>query len=239
MTRVVLALALAAASVGAFAPAWAQDARRPSGIHYVYLIRHGMYDRDDSVANVDLVTGLNKLGHEQSTLTGKRLATLPVKLRSLVTSHYLRAVETADDIGAVLGMKPVVDTLIHECTPRYEVRPEYRQTDSEEEQAACEANLNAAFARYLVPTPEADTHDALVCHGNVTRWLVCKAMGIDLLRWQRMTIANASLTILAVYPDGQIRLAAYSDTGHIPVEKQTWTGRGAGWGPRPAARPAR
>jgi len=22
----------------------------------------------------------------------------------------------------------------------------------------------------------------------------------------------------------------YSDVGHIPVEKQTWAGRGAGWG---------
>jgi len=227
--RLLMPLALVAASVVAVAPAWAQAAKRPSGIHYVYLIRHGAYDLDTTVTDDTKGNRLNALGHEQAALTGKRLAGMPVKLNSLVTSPYLRAAETAADIGAAIGMKPVVDTLIHECTPRFESRPEYTRIASDEEMLACEANLSAAFAKYLVATPAADTYDVLVCHGNVIRWLVSKSIGIDVLNWRRLQLGNGSITALAVGPDGTVRLAAYSDTGHLPVEKQTWTGKGAGW----------
>lgn len=227
----ILLLALLATA----APAWAQGAgaKKPNGTHYVVLIRHGMYDYDSTVTDDTQGNGLNALGHEQAKLTGQRLKALPVKIRSLVASPYLRAAQTAEDIGKVLGMAPVVDTLIHECTPRFESRPDYTRLDSDEAMSACETNLQAAFARYFVPTPEADTHDVLVCHGNVIRWLFCKAMQMDPLLWRRFTIGNGSLTVFAVAPDGVVRLAAYSDTGHIPVEKQTWTGRGPGWMPPP------
>jgi serine/threonine-protein phosphatase PGAM5 len=236
MTRTLLALAIAGALATALAPAWAQAPKKPSGIHYLYLIRHGMYDSDSTVTDDALGNGLNTLGHEQAALIGKRLAGLPVKLHALLTSNYLRASQTAADIGREIHMTPVVDTLLHECTPRFERRPEYTPIGTEPEALACEGNLNAAFAKYFVPTPDADTYDVLVAHGNVTRWLLCKAMGIDVLNWRRLTIGNCSLTVLAVQPDGQVRLAAYSDTGHIPLEKQTWTGRGAGWGVAAGAR---
>ena len=103
------------------------------------------------------------------------------------------------------------------------------QYRSDEEMAACEANLATAYAKYLAPTPDADTYDVLVAHGNVIRWLVCKSLGLDPQLWRRFTIGNCSVTALVVAPDGTVRMAAYSDTGHLPVEKQTWTGKGAGW----------
>lgn len=229
--RTLLALAVAGAAIAAFAPAWAQApaAKRPSGVHYVYLIRHGMYDYDSTVTDDALGNRLNALGHEQAKLVGQRFAGLPVKVNSLVASPYLRALETAEDMGREMKMKPVVDTLIHECTPSFESRPEYTRIASDEEMAACEANLAAAYAKYLAPTPDADTYDVLVAHGNVIRWLVCKSLGLDPQLWRRFTIGNCSVTALVVAPDGTVRMAAYSDTGHLPVEKQTWTGKGAGW----------
>lgn len=228
--RSLLLLAVIGACAAAV-PVRAQSPARARGVHYLYLIRHGHYDYDSTVTDDTKGHGLNALGHEQARLVGQRIAGLPVKVRSLVTSNYLRAVETADDMGAIMKMKPVVDTLIHECTPHFESRPEYRPLSREDEAVACEANLNAAFAKYFVPTPDADTYDVLVCHGNVIRWLTCKALGLDVLDWRRMTIGNCSITALAVAPDGRITLAAYNDTGHIPVDKQSWTGRGAGWVP--------
>lgn len=232
-TRRLLAFVLAgvtlAFSLAPVAPALAQEPKRPSGAHYVYLIRHGMYDYDSTVTDDTRGNRLNALGHEQAALTGKRFAGLPIKVRSLVASPYLRALETAEDMGREMKMTPVVDTLIHECTPSFESRPEYTRLASDEEMAACEANLAAAFAKYLAPTPDADTYDVLVAHGNVIRWLVCKAMGLDPKLWRRFTIGNCSVTALVVAPDGVVRMASYSDTGHLPVEKQTWTGRGAGW----------
>src|SRR5262249_39610274 len=94
-------------------PALAAEPARPgTGIHYVYLIRHGIYDPAPDPGADDVVeNGLNALGHEQAKLVGGRLASLPVRPASLVTSNYRRARETAEDIGAILATRPVIDTL--------------------------------------------------------------------------------------------------------------------------------
>ena len=199
----------------------------PKGVRYLYLIRHGMYDRDTT--DIDRsANGLNALGREQARLVGQRLASLGVPITSFVTSDFTRARETADEIGRVLGMVAVEDSLIHECTPTPD-RPEYSLYHTPEENARCDACVQAAWEKYARPSPEGNAHEVLVCHGNVIRWFVSKALGMDSTRWCTMEIANASLTVITVRDDGSTRLAVFSDVGHIPVEKQTWTGRGAGW----------
>lgn len=206
----------------------AEAAPEPQGIRFVYLIRHGVYDRvdslDDRVAN-----GLNALGREQARLLGKRLAALPVKPRLLVTSDLARARETANVIGSVLSMTPEQDTLLAECTPPSS-RPGFDETQDPKEMASCVANLESAWAKYFRASPDRDTHDLLVCHGNVIRWLVNRAVANDVRHWTSLDIANGSLTVIAVRADGTTRLVLYSDVGHLPVAKQTWAGRGAGWG---------
>jgi serine/threonine-protein phosphatase PGAM5 len=231
MKRLVLALALLA-TLPAFALA-ADAPPRPRGVHFIYLIRHGMYDPDTVQTDDRLGSALNALGHEQAKLVGQRLAGLPVKFHALVSSDFTRARETADDIGAILHMAPVRDSLIHECTPTAD-RDDWMRNHSAADIALCESNLQAAWAKYFVATPDADTHDLLVSHGNVTRWLVARTLGMDPKTWSKFDIANCSLTIIAVRPDGVARLVTFSDSGHIPVAKQTWTGRGPGWDPKTA-----
>jgi hypothetical protein len=70
----------------------------------------------------------------------------------------------------------------------------------------------------------------LVCHGNVIRWLVAKALGMDQKTWTKMDIANASLTVINIRADGSTHLAMFNDVGHSPVEKQSWAGVGGGGG---------
>ena len=107
--------------------------------------------------------------------------------------------------------------------------------------ALCAATLETAWAKYCRPSSERDAHDILVCHGNVIRWFVNRALGNDVRHWTSLDIGNGSLTILAESPDGTTRLVMYSDVGHLPVEKQSWAGRGPGWvrrGSRGRAGPA-
>jgi serine/threonine-protein phosphatase PGAM5 len=196
----------------------------------VYLIRHGIYDSDpDRNADDVVANGLNALGHEQARLAGARLAALPIKPAALVSSTYRRARETAEDIGRALGMTPTLDSLLHECTATSD-RADYMKNHPAAEIAWCDSNLALAWNKYMVPSPEADRHDVLVCHGNVIRWFVSHALSGDPRHWPAMEIANGSLTILAVRPDGSVRLVMFNDVGHLPVPKQTWTGKGAGWG---------
>jgi serine/threonine-protein phosphatase PGAM5 len=218
-----------AQSMGAGTGAPRDTAR--AGIRFIYLIRHGWYDgadpRDERVGK-----GLDSLGRAQAKLVGERLAHLPIHVDLLVSSTFTRARETADIIGESLHMSPVRDSAISECTA-----PSYR-TDLREdfpgEHDSCQAQLERAWARYVIPAGgRDDRHDVLVCHGNVIRWLVTRAIGLSTTRWPDFDIANGSITAIVVRPDGTTRLATFSDTGHIPASAQTWTGRGAGWSPPP------
>jgi serine/threonine-protein phosphatase PGAM5 len=226
----IIAALLVLAAPGVHA---ADSSPPPRCVHFVYLIRHGLYDRD-SLADDRVGNGLNALGREQARLVGARLKALPVKMHALVSSDFTRARETAAIVGEALGIKPTLDSLIRECTPASS-RSDLMRAHTPESFARCDSTLGAAWRKYASPTPDADTHDVLVCHGNVIRWFVTRAMDADTRQWANMDIGNGSLTVLAVRPDGTTRLVMFSDVGHIPVDKQTWSGRGAGWG-APAGR---
>jgi len=205
---------------------------RLHGVHFIYLIRHGAYDRDTVQADDRIGGALNALGHDQGKLIGERLASLPVRFHALATSDFTRARETANDIGVILHMTPMQDSLIHECTPTAD-RDDYMKNHSPANIAVCDANLQAAWAKYFKPTPDGDTHDLLVSHGNAIRWMVAKALGMDIRAWSHFDIANASLTVINIRADGSMRLAMFSDVGHLPVNKQAWSGMGGGWQPPP------
>lgn len=215
--------------------AFAQGATPPrdttlTGYRYIYLIRHAMYDyldpRDERIGK-----GLDSLGRVQSSLTAERLGALPIKVDQLVSSTFTRAAQTADVIGAALRMKAVRDSDISECTPPT-TRADIMRDLAPGEADACVATLERAWARYFRPAgSRADQHDVLVAHGNVIRWLLTRVLRMENVRWTDFDLGNGSITAIVVRPDGVMRLAAFSDTGHLPAAAQTWTGRGAGWSP--------
>ena len=221
----VCALLLSAVSL-----AWAQAPGAPAatGTHFVYLVRHGIYDRDTSATDERVSNGLNALGHEQAALVGERLAKLPIKFDRLISSELLRAAQTADDMAKAMKMTPTRDAALNECTPTT-TNARIMASEKPQDVAECDSARAVSWVRYFAPTPERDTYDVLVCHGNVIRWTMMKALGADTKEWANLDCGNASLTIFAIRPNGSIRPVMYSDVGHIPVEKQTWSGRGGGW----------
>ncbi len=228
MKRLLIAVALVLASAGSARAQGAAAAAPKTGVHYVYMVRHGIYDRDTSATDDRVANGLNALGHEQAKLIGARLAALPVKFDRLISSEFLRAAMTADDMGAIMKMTPTRDGALNECTP---TTNNARMNSEQEpgELAQCDSARAVQWQRYFAPTPDRDTYDVLVCHGNVIRWTLMKTVGADVKNWLNLDSGNCSLTIIAVRPDGSTRLVMYSDVGHIPTEKQTWSGKGGGW----------
>jgi serine/threonine-protein phosphatase PGAM5 len=205
-----------------------REATPPAGVHYLYMVRHGIYDLDTTATDDRVGNGLNALGHEQAKLVGARLAALGIKFDRLISSEYLRAKQTADDMGVPMKMTPTRDGSLNECTPA-SVNAALMAKQKPGRAEACDSVRTVAWQRYFVPTPTHDTYDVLVCHGNVIRWTLMRALGADTKHWSDQDIGNCSLSIIAVRPDGSIRLAMYSDVGHIPVDKQTWSGKGGGW----------
>ena len=140
----------------------------------------------------------------------------------------LRAVQTGQIVAGVLKMPLDQDSLLNECTPPSS-RPDIMATLRPGEADSSQAQLDRAWFQYFDVSPNGDAHDVLVCHGNVIRWFVCRALGEDTKQWGSMEIGNCSITIITIKPDGTARLVIYDDVSHIPVAKQTWAGAGPGW----------
>jgi serine/threonine-protein phosphatase PGAM5 len=97
---------------------------------------------------------------------------------------------------------------------------------------SAQAQMDRAWFQFFDIATEGDANDVLVCHGNVIRWFTCRALGVDTKQWSNMDIANCSVTIITIKPDGTARLVTFSDVAHIPPAKQTWAGKGPGMGLR-------
>jgi len=202
------------------------DARVPvyeEPIRNVYLIRHGEYDQEDE-RDPDVGRGLVGLGIAQARLVAGRLVGDGTAFTSLQASTMTRARETAKVIAARFPeLELVLHRDIRECTPATR-RADIMAREAPDEIAACEANLAAAWARIFRPAGDADAHDIVVCHGNVIRWFVTRALEVDTEAWLGMSIANCSLTVIQVKPDGSCKVVAFADAGHLPAHMRTYPG---------------
>jgi len=195
-----------------------------NGTRTIYLIRHGDYaPQDDNIP--DSVNVLTPLGIAQARLVSTRLKAMSINFNTLISSTMTRAMQTSqvihNDFTEILFEQ---SDLIRECTPptwREDVMAETNAAEVEE----CVNNLEEAFKKYFIPSPdEKDRNDIIVCHGNVIRYFVTKVLQVDSKAWLQMSISNCSLTIIRILPNGNMKLDAFSDYGHIPENMRTFTG---------------
>jgi serine/threonine-protein phosphatase PGAM5 len=202
-------------------PAWAAG---PPALHTIILVRHGQYD---SVPGGDERTGmgLSALGVAQARLAGARLAAWPDVIDGLHVSPLLRARETAAAIGESLagGRASAIDEDLAECTPRTR-RTEVTMHEKPADMAACGKQFDRLFAHYFTPVADGKPRtDLLVCHGNVIRSMVTRALGVDPEAWLEMSVGHASVTVVRVEPGGRMKVISVGDVGHIPPGLLTGT----------------
>lgn len=192
-------------------------------IRTLYLIRHGEYEHGvDSPDEGALVA----LGRQQARLVATRLDAMPVEFTSLQASTMTRARETAALIAPRFAdLELVAFDDLRECTPttrRADIMAGLEPGEAE----ACETQLAAAWDRLARPAAgPGDEHEIVVCHGNVIRWFVCRALGVDPIAWLGMSIANCSVTVIQIRSDGSAKLVSFADSGHIPWEMTTYPGQ--------------
>jgi serine/threonine-protein phosphatase PGAM5 len=189
-------------------------------VRTIVLVRHGNYAADASI-DEKIGPGLSPLGVAQARLVGARLAALPARFDALHVSPMQRARDTAATIAEELpGQSFTVDDDLHECTPPTR-RASIMAKEKPEDLAACEAQLDRLFAKYFVPAKGASHAELFVCHGNVIRYLVMRALGVDRQAWLGMSIGHASITTIRITADGTMQLIAAGDVGHLPPNLQT------------------
>lgn len=194
-------------------PSLAVDSTAPAA-RTILLIRHGNYVADAS-ADTRLGPHLAPIGVAQADLVAARLAALP-RFDGLYVSPMLRARDTAAAIAEALPGRhfEVVDDLA-ECMPptrRTKVTADEKPADM----VACKARLDRVFARFFKPAIGHEETDLLVCHGNVIRNMVVRAMGVDDMAWLEMSVGNASITRIRIEADGSFKVLSVGDVGHLP-----------------------
>jgi serine/threonine-protein phosphatase PGAM5 len=219
MVRITLALlflaCICAAVQGEPAAPPVSPVTAPRFTRTIYLIRHGDYEMTPQ-GDEDVINGLTPLGLAQARLIAARLRGMPVEFPSLTSSTMTRARETAQVIGQRFPQLKLQTTAqLRECLPRTQ-RADVMKGATPAELDAAEIQLNRAFASWFVPAKGADQHDIVVCHGNVIRYFVMKALGVDPQAWLGLSVAHCSLTIIQVPSAGAFKVLAVGDTGHIP-----------------------
>ena len=202
-------------------------------IHRIYLVRHGQYVH----GKTDEEKKLTDLGREQAQITGKRLKTLLDNMKDhppltkVVFSTMTRATETCNlMLPYLLQSKSGSQCDIIACSMIREgacYKPEppiahERWPVTEEDFFKDGQRIEAGFRNYIYrpdPNDATDSTTVLVCHGNVIRYIVCRALQISPDKWLRMAVYNGSYTVLDVYDNGRVSLKSLGEVGHFEDSK--------------------
>lgn len=207
-------------------PSSEQDNGKPKATRNILLIRHSQYNLS---GNSDKERTLTPLGREQAEYTGKRLAELGLKYDVLIHSSMARATETANIISkhlSGLGVELVSCDLLREGAPIEPVPPVTHWKPDAVQYHEDGARIEAAFRRYIHradPKQKEDSYEIIVCHANVIRYFVCRALQFPPEGWLRMGLNNGSITWLTIRPSGRVALRTLGDAGFMPPDKLTRT----------------
>lgn len=190
------------------------------------LVRHGQYlvDRDAEGKRIPTSERLTTLGRKQAKLAGRRLR--ENKIDRIIHSSMPRAIETASIIKEQLAYRGKSSQCHHlrECVPGFpkKLRKRYGHTNVKNLNAD-KAQVERAFKKYFKPSRK-DSVEVLVCHGNVIRYLVCRAMGIDTESWMSMDILQCGISVIRLKSKGDHRsiVLSHNDIGHIPMKDRTF-----------------
>jgi serine/threonine-protein phosphatase PGAM5 len=66
------------------------------------------------------------------------------------------------------------------------------------------------------------TVDVIVCHGNVIRFWLLRALQLNPSAWLHMGLAHASISRLSVGNDGWVGLKSVGETAFMPIAKVSY-----------------
>jgi serine/threonine-protein phosphatase PGAM5 len=190
------------------------------GQRILYLVRHGQYDLD-AMPPDNLGGSLTSIGVQQAELTATRLSVLPID--AVIHSGLRRAQETAVIIAAKhprLVLRSF--EFLRECTPG--VPDGYAESFSHLTREAIAQELQqaeAAFDTIFIPAIGVSQHEIIVCHGNIIRYFVLRALRARTELWASAAMHNCGISEISVEVDGQVRLVSHNDTGHLPYAMRT------------------
>ncbi|MGB8648199.1 MAG: histidine phosphatase family protein [Anaerolineae bacterium] len=189
----------------------------------IYLVRHGQQAEPHSYAG--LGNHLSEVGRKQAEYTADYLANISID--TIYHSTMLRAAETAAAIAKRHARVPVHPSrLLWEGVPYLPATvAQYFSDVTDEIIQRDRARFDRAFDRFFHPTRKPTT-DVLVCHGGISRYLICRALHIPLDMWANLEFNNCGVTRVIIEPEfapeRDAVLYNLNLIDHIPEEFRTF-----------------
>jgi len=211
---------------------------------HLYVVRHGQ--RQPGNGNDRLGLGITDIGKIQAELTSERLSRTPV--HTIYYSTLRRASETAKIIAQSMPNAHMHGSqLLWECIPY--LPPDFitwykanrgrighdsittplqmapwlglwaTDTPWETIEKGFE-QAQQAWKHFFRPARD-ERHEVLVCHGNILRYFMVRALRAPLETWINTDINNCGITEFTVPPSGEVLLVSHNETGHLPVPLRT------------------
>ncbi|GJQ81236.1 hypothetical protein Trydic_g20455 [Trypoxylus dichotomus] len=191
---------------------------KPTATRHIILVRHGQYHIE---GKTDEQRFLTKLGKSQAEYTGKRLKELDFPYTDIVKSTMSRAQETGTIISQSLPNVQVTEcNLLREGAPIPPEPPVGHWKPGVHQFYEDGARIEAGFRKYFHRADagqEEDSYTVLVCHANVIRYFVCRALQFPPEAWLRLSLNHASITWISITPSGRVILRTLGDSGHMPA----------------------
>ncbi|CAI5720024.1 unnamed protein product [Peronospora effusa] len=215
----------------------------PSKTKHFIMVRHGHYINAHMPQVSDSQQVLSQMGRQQAELTGKHLevahARIPTRHHvSVYHSDMTRAVETAAIIATYFGEVSLnSSSLLREGWPGTPYSSDF--TARSGVTAACNNGAFQAMQKrasvdvermekafnwfFFDPRQTHDENDeetycVLVCHANLIRFFLCRALGVDpATTWGHFEINHCGVTRIDVCADRPIKVIAVNETGHLPL----------------------
>lgn len=184
------------------------------------LVRHGQYHRSTELSPERLTDA----GREQARHTGGFL--IDYDIDRVVFSTMPRAEETTSILIKEMNFKgPVLNSkTLWEGVPGFpkSLRKKYGYTD-EKLLKQHKDRIEKAYEKHFRPSPRGTQTDLLVCHGNVIRYLTCRALGIPTDKWIDFEINHCGITLIRIRgkKTAEHKVEYFNSIGHMPPALRT------------------
>lgn len=183
------------------------------------LIRHAYTGVKENLQKP--TTPLSELGRVQTQKLAARLVNLEKKIHIFYSSNYKRSFETAQILASVFNSKIKKTATLNEIgvwtSPTQLHSPKLSPEIYEEELGLLHRAQDMAvqFLR-AVSDQHAGEVVGVVTHGNIIRGIIAQSLGAGVETVVRLTVNNASLSILEYDHKGEFfRLSLFNDTSHL------------------------
>lgn len=185
---------------------------------HILLIRHGQYSYRDNDSDCKLTL----LGREQANFTGRRLNELGIEYDRIIHSTMTRAIETAQIISKhIPTIKVAQDPDLIEGVPYVNEPALPHWTPTIETIKEDNLRIEKAYKKYFHRArsdQEKDSYEILVCHANVIRYMLCRALQFPPEGWIRFSLDHASMSWVSIRPNGGVTVRWIGNSGFMPPD---------------------